>query len=450
MKLLMVAVPSRTGVAAYQELRDEIEKTVSRINGAYGTVHWAPISYQFQNRPFSEIVALYARADIMLVTPIRDGMNLVAKEYVASKKQQKGVLILSEMAGAIDELPEAVSVNPNDTSSVVRALHQAVTMPAREQTRRLRRMQERLSEATVQQWGRDFMHDMAAAHDTRETQKTLSTTQQQRLARHFKEAKQRLILLDYDGTLRDFVNTPSPLAAAPTLRIRRIIKQLTDQPNTTVAIISGRTRRALSGWFVGLPVLLAAEHGAWRRVGRRWTQVESSFKQDKKAVVEVVQRYVDRTKGSVCEIKDHAVVWHYAAVEPEIAYKRAQELRHELTQLVKDKDISVHEGRSIIEVKPRFITKGAVVRDLQQRFQADFILCAGDDYTDEDMFRQLEGDRGAVTIKVRDGETSARYTVESPSALLAILQQLSVKSATPLLAPPRVISKLRRRFKKDA
>ena len=432
--LLMVAVPSRTEVKAYQALRDEVERTVSRINGAYGTVHWAPISYQFQNRPFSEIVALYERADIMLVTPIRDGMNLVAKEYVASKKRRKGVLILSEMTGAIDELTEAVRVNPNDTLSLVDALHQAVDMPVKEQLRRLRVMQAHLSRITVQHWAKNFIEDLASSSEERGVSKLLAESQQQHVVRRFKNAKRRLILLDYDGTLRDFVNTPSPLAAAPTLRIRRVLKQLTDQPNTTVAIVSGRPRRALSSWFIGLPVVLAAEHGAWQRTGRRWTAVENTFKNDKKAVVEIMQRYVDRTRGAVCEVKDFAVVWHYSAVEPELAFKRTQELYHELVDRLQDKDVSVHKGRSIIEVKPRHVTKGAVVRDLQQRYRADFVLCAGDDYTDEDMFLQLDGDRGAVTIKVREGETSARYSVQSPSELLTLLQRVAGESTFPLAA----------------
>ena len=440
-KLLMVAVPSRTGVKAYQALRDEIEKTVSRINGTYGTVHWAPISYQFQNRPFSEIVALYARADIMLVTPIRDGMNLVAKEYVASRKRQGGVLILSEMAGAIDELPEALSINPNNSSSVANALHDALVMPVSEQNQRLKVMRDRLSEASVQKWGQDFMSDLEdAAKQERGSRKYITRTQSQNLATEFQRAKRRLIILDYDGTLRSFVKTPSPLAASPTLRIRRVLKHLTDQPDTTVAIVSGRTKRALSGWFVGLPLVLAAEHGAWRRINRRWSQVETKFNEDKPGIIQVVKKYVARTKGSVLEVKDHAVVWHYAAVEPDIAYKRAQELKHELTKLVGDKEISVHEGRNIIETKPSFISKGAVVRDLQQEYQADFVLCAGDDYTDEDMFRQLRGSRGASTIKVGVGETVARFVVEKPTALLDILEQIGPKSSYLLPGIPSQIS----------
>ncbi len=429
-KLLMVAVPSRTGVEAYQQLRDEIEKTVSRINGTYGTVNWAPISYQFQNRPFSEVVALYAHANVMLVTPIRDGMNLVAKEYVASKKRRGGVLLLSEMAGAIDELPEALSINPNNTHSVAAAMHRALTMPVREQKERLTAMQKRLSTVTVQQWGQEFMNDLdGTLKQAGTSRRQLSLAQRQRIAVRYKTAKHRLIILDYDGTLRGFVKTPSPLAAAPTLRIRRIIKALTDQPNTTVAIVSGRTKRALSGWFVGLPVVLAAEHGAWKRFGKRWQQVETNFRKDKKRIRAIMQKYSDRTKGAEIEEKDHALVWHYINVEPDIAFKRASELCRELTELLDGEDIAVSEGRAIVEVKPSAITKGNVVRELCREYPADFILCAGDDYTDEDMFRELRDNPSAITIKVGQSDTTARHAVAKPAKLLDVLESLAPPSS---------------------
>ncbi len=449
-KLQMIAVPSRTGVQAYQMLRDEIEMTVSRINGTYGTVDWAPISYQFQNRPFSEVVALYAKADIMLVTPIRDGMNLVAKEYVASKNRRRGVLILSEMAGAIDEMPESISINPNNAPSVAEAIHMALSMPVKEQMSRLKAMQERLSVATVQNWGKEFMDDLdaAASHES-SSKKQLSPTQRQRLVTRYRTAEHRLILLDYDGTLRNFVKTPSPLAAAPTLRIRRIIKQLTDQPNTTVAIISGRPRRALSSWFVGLPVLLAAEHGAWTRYGKRWQQIDSDFKKDKKRIRTVMQKYTDRTEGSLIEEKDHALVWHYANVEPDVAYKRASELRRELNKMLEDEEIAIHEGHNIVEVKPSHIAKSNVVRELKQEFPSDFVLCAGDDYTDEDMFRELQDDRAAVTIKVGAGETTARHAVANPGQLLKLLDDLSPGSTLALPSIPKKLpSKISRWFRK--
>lgn len=450
-KLLMVAVPSRTGVKAYQELRDEIEKTVSRINGTYGTVDWAPISYQFQNRPFAEVVALYARADIMLVTPIRDGMNLVAKEYVASKKRRGGVLILSEMAGAIDELPEALSINPNNAQTVADATHHALTMPVAEQKKRLAAMQKRLSVVTVQNWSKEFMHDLDAVGTQGVSRKAITPAQRQQIAARYQAATRRLIILDYDGTLRSFVKTPSPLAAAPTLRIWRILKILSDDPNTTVAIVSGRTRRALASWFVGLPLVLAAEHGAWKRYDKHWQQLDSGFKKDKKRIRAVMEKYVSRTKGSEVEEKDHALVWHYTNVEPDIAYKRAQELGRELSELLADDDVTVHEGRAIIEVKPTAISKGSVVRDLKRRYPADFVLCAGDDYTDEDMFRELRDDPTAATIKVGAGETQARHMVAKTWQLLEILEDFTPTSALntltdiPVKLPGKVYRFLRRK-----
>lgn len=444
-KLLMVAVPSRTGVKAYQQLRDEIEKTVSRINGTFGTVDWAPISYQFQNRPFSEIVALYAQADIMLVTPIRDGMNLVAKEYIASKKRRGGVLILSEMAGAIDELPEALGINPNNAQSVANALHQALKMPVKEQKQRIAVMQKRLAVVTVQNWGKEFMGDLASAASQEGSRKQLTLTQRQRVVTRYRTAKHRLIILDYDGTLRGFVKTPSPLAATPTLRIRRILKTLSEQPDTTVAIVSGRTKRALSSWFVGIPVVLAAEHGAWKRYGRKWQQIDSGFKKDKKRIRTVMQKYVERTPGAEIEEKDHAMVWHYVNVEPDVAYKRATELRHELSELLAADDVAVHEGRNIVEVKPSFVAKSNVVRELRREYQSDFVLCAGDDYTDEDMFHELQDDPTAVTIKVGQSDTAARHAVSKPSELLKLLEEMEPANGINFVEVPKKIPKIPRK-----
>lgn len=444
-KLLMIAVPSRTGVRAYQTLRDEIERTISRINGTFGTVNWAPISYQFQNRPFSEIVALYARADVMLVTPIRDGMNLVAKEYIASKKRRQGVLVLSEMAGAIDELPEALSVNPNSAMSVATTLDEALKMPLREQASRLKIMQERLEVATVQNWGAGFMADLdAVARQGQAPKQSLTASQRQYIKGRYASAQHRLIILDYDGTLRNFVKTPSPLAAAPTLRVRRILKRLTDQPNTTVAIVSGRPKRALSSWFVGLPVILAAEHGAWTRYGKKWRRVESNFGQYKQQIRTVMEKYIELTPGAEIEEKDYALVWHYINVEPEVAYKRAAELHRELSKLLHDDDVTVSNGRNIVEVKPSFIAKSQVVHELKERFPSDFILCAGDDYTDEDMFEELRHDTGAITIKVGAGETKARYAVKNPHELLQVLDRLVLTESDPSPpSPKRLVHLLR-------
>lgn len=437
-KLLMIAVPSRTNVETYMQLRDDIERTVSRINGTFGTVGWAPISYQFQNRPFHEIVALFARADIALVTPIRDGMNLVAKEYVASKKRRNGVLILSEMTGAMDEMPEALSINPNDTESIAQAIHHALTMPGREQRRRLKAMQERIKVSTVQNWGKEFMNDLeiAAGRHDQFMKKQLSPSQQVRIVTRSRNAASRLIILDYDGTLKSFVNTPRALAATPSLRLRRIIKRLSEQPNTTVAIVSGRPKKALSRWFIGLNIILAAEHGAWTRYDRKWEHIDSTFHKHKKRLKSILQQYVDKTKGAEIEEKDYSLVWHHTNVEPELAYTRAASLKHELTDQLMDEDISVHSGRNILEIKPGNVSKAKVVAELMRRFPSEFVLCAGDDYTDEDMFDML--DENAVTIHVGGGDTKALNQLPTVASMVSLLEQLAPEPRLPKLPLPKL------------
>ncbi len=424
-KLLMIAVPSRTEVDAYKNLRNEIEMTVSRINGTFGTVDWAPISYQFQNRPFPEIVALYARADIALVTPIRDGMNLVAKEYVASQKKPGGVLILSEMAGAVDELPEALTINPNDWRSIKDAIVAALAMPKKEQAQRCEAMQRRLKVATVQNWGKEFMYELDHVAESQDVhfKKRLLPAERRRIVTRYQSARKRLIILDYDGTLRGFVRVPHTLAGAPSLRARRILRALSEDPNNTVAIVSGRPRRALSSWFSGMKLKLVAEHGAWTRYGKRWQAIDSNFAASKKEIRKIMDEFTERTEGSLVEEKDYAFVWHYINVEPGLAYKRARELQRELKKKFDNEDISVDEGHNIVEIKPDMVNKGAAVKQLMRRYPADFVFCAGDDYTDEDMFRVLDGEE-AVTVKIGGGETRARYQLEDVSDTLSLLDDM--------------------------
>ncbi|HTE22850.1 MAG TPA: bifunctional alpha,alpha-trehalose-phosphate synthase (UDP-forming)/trehalose-phosphatase [Candidatus Limnocylindria bacterium] len=423
--LFVLAVPSRTEVESYQELRDEIEKAVSRINGAYGSIGWTPVSYQFKNLPFEQIVALLTKADIALLTPLRDGMNLVAKEYVATKQRRPGVLILSEMAGAVDELPEAIRINPNDIDAIVQALKTALKLPRKVQLANLKSMQSRLSRYTVQRWASDFIEQLDASKQAQAQQssKLLTADQEARILRQFSKAKRRLLLLDYDGTLRGFVSTHNPAQAAPSQSLLKLIKDLTDIPRTKVCIISGRSRKALTGWFYGLPITLAAEHGAWMKYNGEWSQQPVSLHEHKKVILPVLEHYAERTPGARIEQKDFALVWHYRNVPIELAHARNASLHYELGQLLANTDLTIHRGAKIIEIKPRSVHKGAVAEDLMAIHKADFILCIGDDYTDEDMFRTMPEE--AHSIKVGLGETSARYQVTSVQQVLKLLRKLT-------------------------
>jgi trehalose 6-phosphate synthase/phosphatase len=424
-RLLMIAVPSRTSVASYQRLRDIIEQTVSRINGTYGTVDWAPISYQFQNRPFDEIAALYSAADVMLVTPIRDGMNLVAKEYVAAKQHDTGVLILSEMAGAIDELPEAIAINPNSSRSIADALHIALSMPRREQKKRIISMQKRIKEFDVHSWGERFVEDLerAASGGNKPLDKTLTGEHRQRLKTEFVNAKHRLIILDYDGTVKPFLSSPSTLIGFPSLKLQWTLRRLALDRSNTLAIVSGRIRQALVLWFRGMRIELAAEHGAWIRFGGKWRRTNNGFKDVKQPLLRLMKEYASRTQGAEVEEKEYSLVWHYRNVEPDLAFRRASKLRQELQNIIPNDSIGVFKGDKIIEVRPLNVNKGKVVEQLLRRHNPDFILCAGDDYTDEDMFKALGND--AYTIKIGSGDTNARHRVDNADDLVELIEELS-------------------------
>lgn len=422
--LLIVAVPSRTEVASYKDLRDQIEKNVSRINGMYGSVDWTPISYQFKNLPFEQVVALYSSSDIALVTPLRDGMNLVAKEYVASKSDNNGVLILSEMAGAIDELPEASRINPNNIRSIVEAVEEALEMPNEEKKRRLTAMRRRISSYTVQRWAADFVYQLEAIKklQKKEGQHRITLKKSQPIKQVLKEAKSRLILLDYDGTIREFIGSPDPLMSKPPLKVRRLVKKIASYPDTQLCIVSGRTKQALDLWFGEYNVSLAAEHGAWLKIDGEWSSVPSSFRGQKKMLRELLDAFAERTAGADVEEKDYALVWHFRNVPKELAYVRNTSLSKEIEERLSGTDIGVFYGKNIIEIKPFSVTKSYAATELLALYPSDFILGAGDDYTDEDMFTGLPDD--AYTFKVGPGETNAMFQVVDTESMVKILKYL--------------------------
>jgi len=219
---ILKIVPSRTKVGQYRVLKQEIDELVGRINGKYGTPEWVPISYFYRSLPFQTIVAFYLAADVALMTSMRDGMNLIAKEFVASRVDGKGVLILSEMAGAARELGEALVVNPNNKEEVAEALNEALRMPEEEQKSRNEEMQKRLSHYDVFHWGSGFIRSVLETKRLQEelNMKKLSEKIREELKNAYKAADKHLLLLDYDGTLVPFADKPE--RAKPD-------KELTDQ-----------------------------------------------------------------------------------------------------------------------------------------------------------------------------------------------------------------------------
>ena len=422
--LIMVAVPSRTDVEEYQMLRNNLEQLVGRINGEHGAIGYIPVWYLYRFMPFHKIAALYNVADVALVTPLRDGMNLIAKEFIAGKTDGKGVLILSEMTGAASELGEALIVNANNKGAIVQAIKDALEMPLPEQIERNRLMQERIAGYDVSRWSSDFIN---ALSDIKEKQRELYVSKlsefvKQELIRNYNRSKTRLLLLDYDGTLVGFKGRPAQ--AGPDDEILDLLRNLSGEKKNNIVIISGRDKKTLDEWLSDLNVSLVAEHGAWiKQQDSQWQCTQPHEAAWKDSIKPILELYSDRTPGSAVEEKDFALVWHYRRADPELAGIRVQELRDALMNLTENLDVGVFEGNKIIEIKNVGVNKGRAVEFWTGKRKWEFLLAAGDDYTDEEMFRALPN--GAYSIKVGLSISNARFQVDTLNEIRLLLKELA-------------------------
>jgi trehalose 6-phosphate synthase/phosphatase len=432
--LTMVVVPSRIGVVEYDKMKQQLEERVGRINGRFGTIGWVPIIYQYQALSLPTLVALYSIAEVALVTPLRDGMNLIAKEYIACRREGTGVLVLSEMAGAARELGESVIINPNDRRGMADALHQALIMPAHEQRRRNRIMQERLQRYDVVWWVREFLAglDATKAVQDRLNASPLDSAALESVLEAYRRAEHRLVFLDYDGTLTPLVRHPD--LAAPSSTTRAVLRHLALDQRNQVVIISGRSMQTLAEWFDDLPLGLVAEHGLWRREkGRDW-QASGPVSSDWKAQLRpILDQYAERLPGAMVEDKGHSLVWHYRMADPGQAQPLAAELLDRLSALLPNANAQVLQGSKIIEVRPAGVNKGAAARDwLSRRPAADFVLAVGDDTTDEDLFAAMPDD--AHSIRVGSAPTCARYVAQEVEDVLGLLRRLGSDTEMAVLA----------------
>ena len=416
--LLMVVVPSRTGVEDYQRMKSRIDELVGAINGTFGSLEWTPVLYQYKSFPQEELVPMYGASDVMLVTPLRDGMNLVAKEYVAARADGRGVLILSEMTGAASELGEAVLVNPNDIPEMARALATALEMPEEEQASRMTALRARLRRYDVVRWAGDFLEALGEDR-SRLDRRMLTPALRERIVREFRSADRRLLLLDYDGTLNSI--KPTPEQAAPGPGLLAMLGRLAGLGD--VVIVSGRPRATLDAWLGRLDVALVAEHGAWARErGGDWAATGALFDDWKPGVRDLMERYVDRLPGARVEEKEFSLAWHYRLAEPDLAALRAQELSDQLIDLTETSELRVMQGHKVVEVRPAGTSKGTACQAFLSRGY-DFVLGVGDDATDEDLFRVLPP--SAYSIRVGLTQSYARYNVADQAEALGLVESLA-------------------------
>jgi trehalose 6-phosphate synthase/phosphatase len=420
----LAVVPSRERVAQYARLKRTIDERVGRINSRYSTIAWSPIRYVYRQLDFDELVALYRASDVAIVTPLRDGMNLIAKEYVAAKQEPRGVLILSEMAGASKEMLEALVVNPNDVEDVVGAIHRALTMPVEEQAARIEAMQERLRRYDDRTWAARFLERLDDAVRLSEdlTAKSLSDTHRREIRQAYRKAARRLLLFDYDGTLVSL--SPHRHTAFPDGRVTGILKGLGSDPTNHVVLVSGRRRQELEQWFGELPLTLIAEHGAWvrDRPDRAWMSTLPLEEGWKTRVRPVMERFLDRVPGSSLEDKDFSIAWHYRAADVESGTLAAKDLVDILTTLTANVDLQVLPGNKVVEIRRAGVNKGSHFATHLSRELWDFIIAIGDDWTDEALFASLPP--SAFSIRVGITASSARLNAEGVPAILDLLESL--------------------------
>lgn len=423
-RLVMLAVPSRENVEQYQLLKRETDELVGRINGDLSTISWTPIWYFYRSLPFDELIDLYVSSDVAMVTPIRDGMNLVAKEYVATRTKQDGVLILSEMAGAAKEMHEALLVNPNNFDQTADSLKAALEMSKEEQKIRMSALQKRISRYDVEKWAGEFFKTLKSAKEAEPVQiaKKLTSLKINEIAEHYKSAKQKLFLLDYDGTLAGFKNNPSE--AVPTTELYDLLDKINLDPNTEIAIISGRDKKTLESWFGHKKYTLVTDHGAWlRKLDQDWVALEHLKSNWKENIRPVMESFTDSTPGSLIEEKEFSIAWHYRKVDAEMATLRTMELKHVLKSLLYNNNLSVLDGNKVLEVKNSNINKGRAATSIISNTKYDFIFSIGDDWTDEFMFEELPD--SAYTIKVGNVKTVAKYFINNSTEVLNLLKTIT-------------------------
>ena len=425
-QLCVIAVPSRIGVDKYQDLKTQLDEQIGKINGQYSRGDWLPVFYRYTTLPTREVISLYRECDIALVTPLRDGMNLIAKEYLAARTDDTGVLILSEMAGAAGELPGALQVNPNSASEIAEAIKAALELTRDEQVRRNRPMREYIRAQSIQTWMREIMDclDEKVRIARTEEKVHLSGTARDKLISRFTAASRRAVFLDYDGTLVPF--DPNPDAAILDADERSVLESLAALPNTKLYVVSGRNRKFLSEQFPGTTIGLVAEHGVFlRRVGNpAWETLLQGDATWIDSVLPIMKRFRRRIYGSFIERKERTVVFHYrnAFGETELIRERALELYDVLMRMLANNNLEILRGHAMIEVRRFGFHKGTAISAILESGAFDFAFAIGDDLTDEDMFHALPV--GFPAVKVGYEPSVAAFFLRHPGEVYDLLSGL--------------------------
>ncbi|KAH7091089.1 alpha,alpha-trehalose-phosphate synthase-like protein subunit Tps2 [Paraphoma chrysanthemicola] len=445
-KVVLIQVTSPSGVitdradGAQEKMVNNISDLAAKINGIYGSLDFTPVRHFPQYLAREEYFALLRLADIGLITSVRDGMNTTSMEYVICQKDNHGPLILSEFSGTAGSLAGALHINPWDLGGVADTINEALKLSDKEREEQHTKLYNHVVSNNVQAWTNNFLKRLMTNLSSFDQSFATPALDRAKLLFQYRQAKKRLFMFDYDGTLTPIVKDPQ--AAIPSDRVIRTLKTLAADPNNSVWIISGRDQAFLDEWMGHISELgLSAEHGSFMRHPRSEDWENLTEKTDmswQSEVIEVFQHYTDKTQGSFIERKKIALTWHYRRADPEYGAFQARECQKHLERtVVKKYDVEVMTGKANLEVRPRFVNKGEIAKRLvlaygdQPGDAPEFVLCLGDDFTDEDMFRSLRQSKlnsdhvFSVTVGASSKQTLASWHLVEPTDVISCISLLN-------------------------
>ncbi|KAI0821861.1 trehalose 6-phosphate phosphatase [Trametes gibbosa] len=389
--LIQVTSPALTDSP---KLERQVSELVAHINGEYGSLDFIPVHHYHQTIKKDEFYALLAVADLGVITPLRDGMNTTSMEFVISQERsKKSPLILSEFMGISSTMTDALQINPWNLSEVAAAMHRGLTMPEEEKLRRHQQLYKTVTTHTSHTWAAILAKQLLERLGSQNMARQTPFIAKGQLEEHYLKAKKRLFLFDYDGTLAPIVKVPS--AATPTKDTLEALERLSADPQNIVYIISGRDGEFLEQHLGHIKNLgMSAEHGGFIREpgASTWSNFTESLDMSwMSEVLEIFKYYTERTTGSHIEVKKSSITWHYRSADPEWGLFQCHQCQDLLeNNLARKRPIEVLVGKKNLEVRPLAVNKGEIVkRILYFHPDAEFVFCAGDDKTDEDMFRAL-------------------------------------------------------------
>jgi trehalose 6-phosphate synthase/phosphatase len=428
--LLQLAVPSRAQVAEYRELKREIDELVGRINGRFATADWSPIRYLYRAVSQERLCAVYRDADVALVTPLRDGMNLVAKEFIACQVDEPGVLVLSRLAGAAETMREALLVNPYDVDGTAEVIHRALTMDEAERRSRVAALRRREKRDDVEAWVHAFLE---ASGYERAALAPFSGADFSAWLDAFIRTYRLALFIDYDGTLCPLQEHPAKANLSPSMH--EALAACAARDDTDVAIVSGRALDDVQSKVKQPNLTFAGNHGleiAGPQMAHFVHEDLVHYRHRAEELAEDLERCA--VEGAWIEAKGPTLTFHYRAV-PE---NRQDKLVEEVRDIIAQHGYQARDAHCAVEARPPIgWDKGrAVLHILRTRYGPSWseearVIYVGDDQTDEDAFRFLAGLATTFRVGPADTPTAATRRLPDVNAVRALLEWLAARKARP-------------------